>query len=161
LFIFDYLNAESNNIFTSSQFGFRKNHSTLHTLIHFVNDVSSALNKKHHAISIFCDLRKAFDTVEHHILLKKFKKIEVGGGVELDWFKGYLHDRKQFVFIMGNAALYSPFCLGSLRNLFLVLCCFCSISTTYLKPRLLFAPYSLMTQSFSHLVLIFVSSPIL
>ena len=78
--------AESNNIITSAQFGFRKNQSTIHPLIHFVNDVSSALNKKHHAISIFCDLRKAFDTVDHHILLKKFKKIGVRG-VELEWFK--------------------------------------------------------------------------
>jgi hypothetical protein len=103
--------AESNNIITSSQFGFRKNHSTIHPLIHFVNDVSSALNKKHHAISIFCDLRKAFDTVDHHILLKKLKKIGVRG-VELEWFKSYLHDRKQFVFINGKCSPLLTILLG-------------------------------------------------
>jgi hypothetical protein len=74
--------AESNNIITSSQFGFRKNQSTIHPLIHFVNDVSSALNKKHHAISIFCDLRKAFDIYIQSIttfFLKNLKKIGVRG----------------------------------------------------------------------------------
>ncbi len=53
--------VEANNIITPSQFGFRKNHSTIHPLVHFVHNVSTALNKKHHAIAIFCDLRKAFD----------------------------------------------------------------------------------------------------
>ena len=54
-----------NNLISSSQFGFRKKHSTLHPLIHFQNFVSSALDKGEHAVAIFCDLRKAFDTVDH------------------------------------------------------------------------------------------------
>ena len=60
---------DSNNLITNAQYGFRKNHSTLHPLVHFANFVSSALDKKEHCVAIFCDLRKAFDTVNHAILL--------------------------------------------------------------------------------------------
>ena len=60
---------ENNNILTPDQFGFRKSHSAVHPMVHMMNFVSSALNKKETAIAIFCDLRKAFDTVNHEILL--------------------------------------------------------------------------------------------
>ena len=103
--------AETNNILSPSQFGFRKNHSTVHPLVHFVNTVSSALNKKHHVIAIFCDLRKAFDTVDHKILLNKLKKIGVRG-VELEWFRSYLSDRKQFVFVEGKCSPLLTILLG-------------------------------------------------
>ena len=96
-----------NNIISNSQYGLRKKHSTLHPLIHFLNHISSALDQKLHSIAIFCDLRKAFDTVNHDILLKKLSKIGVRG-VELLWFKSYLSDRKQLVHINGsNSSLLS------------------------------------------------------
>jgi hypothetical protein len=79
---------ELNNIITPSQFGFRKNHSTLHPMVHLMNFVSDALNKKESAIAIFCDLRKAFDTVNHSILLRKLHKIGIRG-VALEWFKNW------------------------------------------------------------------------
>ena len=60
---------EINNILTPDQFGFRKSHSAVHPMVNMMNFVSSALNKKETAIAIFCDLRKAFDTVNHEILL--------------------------------------------------------------------------------------------
>jgi hypothetical protein len=103
--------VESNNLITPSQFGFRKDHSTIHPLIHFVNNVSTALNKKHHVIAIFCDLRKAFDTVDHKILLQKLKKLGVGG-VALEWFRHYLSDRKQFVFLNGKCSPLLNILLG-------------------------------------------------
>jgi hypothetical protein len=87
---------ESNNIICKEQYGFRKEHSTLHPIIQLLNQVSSANNKNEFSIAIFCDLRKAFDTVNHTILLKKLEKIGVKG-IELCWFKNYLTDRKQFV----------------------------------------------------------------
>ena len=62
---------ESNDLISRFQFGFRKSHSTLHPIIHFQNFITRAFNNKEHAIAIFCDLRKAFDTVSHPILLKK------------------------------------------------------------------------------------------
>jgi hypothetical protein len=91
---------EINELLSESQFGFRKKHSTLHPLVHFMNFVTNAFNKKEHALAIFCDLRKAFDTVDHSILLKKLHKLGIRG-LELKWFENYLQDRKQFVTING------------------------------------------------------------
>ena len=85
-----------NNILSKWQFGFRSGHSTSHPLVHFLNKITDALNKKKHSIAIFCDLKKAFDTCDHHILLSKLKKYGVEG-MELDWFQSYLSNRKQFV----------------------------------------------------------------
>ena len=55
---------ENNNLLSNSQFGFRKSRSTIHPIMHFVNNVTKALNRKQHSMAIFCDLRKAFDTVD-------------------------------------------------------------------------------------------------
>ena len=105
----DFLDV--NNLISNSQYGFRKKHSTLHPLIHFQNFVSTALDKKEHAIAIFCDLRKAFDTVDHKILLTKLKKMEVRG-VELLWFQDYLTNRKQIVHINGSNSLLLNILIG-------------------------------------------------
>ncbi len=59
---------ENHNLLSHSQFGFRKKHSTLHPLVHFMNFMSRAQNNKEFALAIFCDLRKAFDTVNYPIL---------------------------------------------------------------------------------------------
>ena len=91
---------ENNNILSPSQFGFRSKHSTVHPMVKLTNFVSEALNKKEHAIAIFCDLRKAFDTCNYQILLKKLEKIGIRGKT-LEWFKSYLSERKQFVVIDG------------------------------------------------------------
>jgi hypothetical protein len=57
-----------------------------------MNKITSNLSAKKHTLAIFCDLRKAFDTVDHEILFKKLEKLGVRG-VELAWFKSYLSDR--------------------------------------------------------------------
>jgi hypothetical protein len=74
-----------NHLLSPYQFGFRKGHSTVHPLTLFMNTVSESLNKKKHSIAIFCDLKKAFDTVDHCILVKKLKKIGIGENA-LKWF---------------------------------------------------------------------------
>jgi len=102
---------EENKLFSPSQYGFRKSHSTIHPLVQFMNTVSSALNKKHHVIAIFCDLRKAFDTVDHKILLKKLKQFGLEGA-ELEWFRSYLSNRKQFVFFEGKCSSLLEILLG-------------------------------------------------
>jgi hypothetical protein len=96
-----------NNLINNNQFGFRKNHSTVHPMVQFTNFISDALNRKEHAIALFCDLRKAFDTVDHVILLKKLKKLGIKGSAHL-WFSDYLKNRHQFVHLNGkNSSLLS------------------------------------------------------
>jgi hypothetical protein len=102
---------EANNILSDHQFGFRKAHSTLHPLIHFMNKITSNLSAKKHTLAIFCDLRKAFETVDHEILLKKLEKVGVRG-VELAWFKSYLSDRQQFVIVNGMPSTLLYILLG-------------------------------------------------
>jgi hypothetical protein len=60
---------ELNSLLSEYQFGFRKAHSTLHPLLKFINKITDYLNNKKHMLAIFCDLRKAFDIVNHEILL--------------------------------------------------------------------------------------------
>jgi hypothetical protein len=63
-----------------------------------LNRLTSSLNAKKHSIVIFCDLKKAFDTCDHDILLKKLKNLGVTG-TNLKWFENYLKGRLQFVSI--------------------------------------------------------------
>jgi hypothetical protein len=65
---------ETNKLISNCQFGFRKNHSTVHPMTSLLNRLTSSLNAKKHSIVIFCDLKKAFDTCDHDILLKKTQK---------------------------------------------------------------------------------------
>ena len=102
---------DSNKLISNSQYGFRKKHSTVHPLLHFVNHVSAALDKKEHTLAIFCDLRKAFDTVDFSILFSKLSKLGIRGQ-ELNWFKSYLHNRKQMVFIDGKLSSILDILIG-------------------------------------------------
>ena len=69
----------NNNILSKWQFGFRASHSTIHPMVHFLNKITESLKNKKHSIAIFCDLKKAFDTCNHKILLSKFKKYGIEG----------------------------------------------------------------------------------
>ena len=92
---------DTNNLISNAQYGFRKKHSTIHPLVHFLNHVTTSLDRREHTIAIFCDLRKAFDTVNHKILLAKLHKLGVRGS-ELLWFQDYLTNRKQLVHVNGS-----------------------------------------------------------
>ena len=67
--LFNFLST--NNALFSRQYGFRKNHSTIHVVTELVSRVVKAMNKKENLISVFLDLSLAFDTVNHNILLRK------------------------------------------------------------------------------------------
>ena len=82
------------------QFGFRSKHSTNHALIDITENVRQALDKKMVACGIFVDLQKAFDTVNHDILIKKLDYYGIRG-VANEWFSSYLNKRSQFVSISG------------------------------------------------------------
>ena len=87
-----------NNLIYLLQFGFRQYYSTFHALIILTEDFRKDLDKGNIGCGIFVDLQKAFDTVEHDILLAKLEHYGIRG-IANEWFKSYLFDRKQFVSI--------------------------------------------------------------
>ena len=82
------------------QFGFRKHHSTNDALLNITENIRSSLDKGQFACGIFVDLQKAFDTVDHAILLKKLEHYGIRG-IGNSWFKSYLTNRSQYVSISG------------------------------------------------------------
>ena len=90
-----------NNIIYPLQFGFRQQYSTFHALISLTENIRKNLNKENIGCGIFVDLQKAFDAVEHHILLAKLEHYGIRGMTN-NWFKSYLFNRKQFVSINGH-----------------------------------------------------------
>jgi hypothetical protein len=91
--LYNFLSA--NDILHDNQYGFRKNHSTDLALLDIYNKISSALSNKEHSIGIFLDLSKAFDTIDHSILVSKLYHYGIRG-LPLSLLSNYLQDRKQF-----------------------------------------------------------------
>ena len=87
---------ESNKLFSDSQYGFRPNHSTEHATLELTDRITSAMDNNDVPIGIFLDLSKAFDTIDHAILLKKLEHYGVEG-ITLQLLQNYLTHRKQYV----------------------------------------------------------------
>ena len=101
---------QHHKILYNLQFGFQEHHSIDHALISLTETIRKSLDNKRFGCGIFIELQKAFDTVNHQILLSKMEHYGVRG-CALDWFKSYLSDRKQYVSINGsNSGLLKIFC---------------------------------------------------
>ena len=88
------------NIISDDQYGFRSSHSTNHAIANIQETITSNLDKNRHTVSIFLDLSKAFDCVNHKILIEKLYYYGIRGP-PLDFLKSYLTGRKQFTIVNG------------------------------------------------------------
>ena len=87
---------KKNNILSEHQYGFCKNRSTKLNITEFIDKITKAIDKGQYTIGIFLDLSKAFDTINHTILIKKLEYYGIRG-IALKWFQNYLTNRKQIV----------------------------------------------------------------
>jgi hypothetical protein len=110
-----------------------------------MNFLTNSYNKKQHAVANCCDLRKAFDTVDHLILAIKLKKLGVHGA-ELKWFEDYLSNRQQFMSVNGTSSNLISILLGFLKDQFSVPCCFLYRLTTCPYAQNCYNFFSLMIQ---------------
>ena len=92
--LLDVLNK--NEILVKNQFGFREKHSTYMAILDLVDKICHKIDSKNYSMGIFIDLSKAFDTINHKILIDKLEYYGIRG-VELQWFISYLSKRSQHV----------------------------------------------------------------
>ena len=93
-----YINKSS--ILHQSQHGFQHGHSTFMALLDMEDRISRAIDSNEYSVGIFLDLAKAFDTVDHAILLKKMSNYGIRG-TQLKWFYSYFENRTQRVMCNG------------------------------------------------------------
>ena len=91
-----YNRLSQNHMLYPKQFGFQKSHLTEHAIIQLIDQINSSFEKNNFTLGVFIDLSKAFDTVDHHILISKLENYGVNGN-NLRWFQSYLKNRKQYL----------------------------------------------------------------
>ena len=91
---------ETNNLITKHQHGFRRFRSTVTQLLHHFDNVLDILERNENADIIYLDLSKAFDKVNHNILLKKLENMKVTGKIH-HWIESFLTMRTQHVVVNG------------------------------------------------------------
>ena len=96
--IFDqlYIHFTHNNLFYESQYGFRKKHSTELAVLELIDRITQSLDNGQTPVNIYLDLSKAFDTLDHNILLHKLWHYGVNDSA-LKLLSSYLSNRKQYV----------------------------------------------------------------
>ena len=80
--LYNFLDAHE--ILDTNQYGFRSKRSTTDAVTHLYGDIIKCLDNREKVLAVFCDLSKAFDTIDHGIMLHKLKHYDIrGGGIEL------------------------------------------------------------------------------
>ena len=100
-----YQHLTDNNLLDARQGGFRPGHSTSQTCAYFTEDLYTAINNKMITIAVYIDAMKAFDTVNHQILIKKLTKLGISG-ILLKWLRNYLTNKKQCTIANGKTSEY-------------------------------------------------------
>ena len=93
------------------QFGFLRGKSTTSQLLHVINEISKALENREQIDSIYLDFAKAFDKVDHILLLKKLRNFGITGKL-LNWLNNYLSNRLQKVTVLGSTSQPLPILSG-------------------------------------------------
>ena len=130
--IYDQLYAYlmANDLLSTHQSGFRSLHSTVTSLLEATDDWAFNIDQGNVNAVVFLDLKKAFDTVDHNILISKLSAYGIRG-TSIEWFKSYLSERNQKCFI--NALFLAIVCcrVVSLRGQFWARSFFSYILTIY------------------------------
>ena len=91
---------DENSLLLDKQHGFRKSHSTLHSAAQLVNYVNTNLDCRRPTLAAYIDFRKAFDCVQHDLLIDKLRRMYLHPTV-IDWIGSYLQGREQKVYANG------------------------------------------------------------
>ena len=102
---------DSNKLLTDRQHGFRKGRSCDTQLITTLRDFANSLNSSSQVDAILLDFSKAFDKVDHRLLLSKMEKLGIKGDI-LAWTRSFLHMRTQQVLVDGSFSKSSPVLSG-------------------------------------------------
>ena len=102
---------EANCVISDNQHGFRKKRSCLTQLLSHIEHIYSCLNNSEEVDVIYLDYAKAFDKVDHQVLLAKLERYGIGGNV-LRWIEQFLTNRSQTVLVEGSKSSYQPVISG-------------------------------------------------
>ena len=100
-----------NEFLSDKQNGFRKDRSTLGSVVNFTSDIFEAINDRNYTVAAFIDLKKAFDTVNHKILLEKLFLAGIKGNI-LNLLSNYLENRFQKTISNGKLSELSRITCG-------------------------------------------------
>ena len=156
--LYTFLN--DNSVIYNLQFGFRQQYSISHALINITENIRKALDDENIGCGVFVDLQKTFDTVDHQILLAKLNHYGICG-VSNDWFKSYLSNCNQYLFLneyeSDLAAINCDITQGSFLGLLLFLggaptsmCHFRPSGRPFVRPSICHAPYLQNRTSYNH-----------
>ena len=95
--------VEQRGLLNQNQGGFRKNRSTISTTAKFIDDILLGMNEKQYTEATFIDLKKAFDTINHQILIKKLPHFGINNNIVL-WIQNYRTNRKQKCTVNGRTS---------------------------------------------------------
>lgn len=102
---------ERHNLLTDHQHGFRRGRSTVTALTHFSEVINESLNSGKQVLCLFIDYKKAFDTLDHNVLVQAMEECGIGGPANA-WFKNYLTNRAIQTAIEGTKGAEARVTLG-------------------------------------------------
>ena len=91
-----YTHISENLLLYEKQFDFQRNCSTDYAILQLTKEINESFEKKEFTLGVFVDLSKAFDTVDHDILLAKLSYFGINNKYR-NWFKSYLSNRQQYI----------------------------------------------------------------